>query len=152
MKLKSILFLMLGLFCSLSFVACDDDDDPVTHTDASVLVNGTFNGSIYDADGNEKASDVVVTVSKFEEENTQAITVKIVSASLSMDQEAVFNVAKAGTDRYTFGNGSAAAARNTGGVIEGNNITVYTTLSSKYKFNATSSAKRYTITAVKTAE
>lgn len=143
---------MLGLFCSLSFVACDDDDDPVTHTDASTLVGGTFTGSIVDADGNEKASDVVVTVSKFEAENTQAITVKIVSATLSMDQEGVFNVAKAGNDRYTFGNGSAAAARNTGGVIEGNQITIYTTLSSKYKFNATSSAKRYVITCTKTAE
>lgn len=152
MKLKSILFLMLGFLCSLSFVACDDDDDPAVHTDASVLVNGTFSGSIYDASGNEKASDVVVTVTKLEEENTQAVTVKIVSPTLTMDQEAVFNVAKAGNDRYTFGNGSAAAARNTGGVIEGNNITIYTTLSSKYKFNATASAKAYTIKGSKSAE
>lgn len=152
MKLKSILFLMLGVLFSLSFVACDDDDDPVTHTDASILVNGTFNGSIYDVDGNEKASDVVVTVSKFEAESTQAITVKIVSATLKMDQEAVFNVAKAGNDRYTFSNGSAAAARNTGGVIEGSNLTIYTTLSSKFKFNATTSAKRYTIICTKSAE
>ena len=121
---------MLGFLCSLSFVACDDDDDPVVHTDASVLVNGTFS----------------------EEENTQAVTVKIVSPTLTMDQEAVFNVAKAGNDRYTFGNGSAAAARNTGGVIEGNNITIYTTLSSKYKFNATASAKAYTIKGSKSAE
>ena len=97
---------------------------------------------MFDEDGNEKASDVVVTISKFEAENTQAITVKIASATLKMDQEAVFNVAKAGENRYTFGNGSAAAARNTGGVIEGNDLTVYTSLSSKFKFNATSSAKR----------
>ena len=136
---------MLGVLFSLTFAACDDDDDPVTHTDASVLVGGTFNGSMFDEDGNEKASDVVVTISKFEAENTQAITVK-------MDQEAVFNVAKAGENRYTFGNGSAAAARNTGGVIEGNDLTVYTSLSSKFKFNATSSAKRYTIKAVKAGE
>lgn len=141
---------MLGVLFSLTFAACDDDDDPVTRTDASVLVGGTFQGSIYD--GNEKASDVVVTISKFEAENTQAITVKIASATLKMDQEAVFNVAKAGENRYTFGNGSAAAARNTGGVIEGNDLTVYTTLSSKFKFNATSSAKRYTIKAVKAGE
>ena len=152
MKLKSILFLMLGVLFSLTFAACDDDDDPVTHTDASVLVGGTFNGSMFDEDGNEKASDVVVTISKFEAENTQAITVKIASATLKMDQEAVFNVAKAGENRYTFGNGSAAAARNTGGVIEGNDFTVYTSLSSKFKFNATSSAKRYTIKAVKAGE
>ena len=148
---------MLGVLFSLSFVGCDDDDDPVTHTDASTLVNGTFNGSIYDVDGNEKASDVVVTVSKFEAESTQAITVKIVSATLKMNQEAVFNVAKAGNDRYTFSSsapatGPAAAARNTGGVIEGNNLTIYTTLSSKFKFNATTSAKRYTIICTKSAE
>lgn len=142
---------MLGVLFSLTFAACDDDDDPVTRTDASVLVGGTFQGSIYDEDGNEKASDVVVSISKFEAENTQALTVKIASATLKMDQEAVFNVAKAGENRYTFGNGSAAA-RNTGGVIEGNSLTVYTTLSSKFKFNATSSAKRYTIKAVKAGE
>ena len=141
---------MLGVLFSLTFAACDDDDDPVTHTDASVLVGGTFNGSMFDEDGNEKASDVVVTISKFEAENTQAV--KIASATLKMDQEAVFNVAKAGENRYTFGNGSAAAARNTGGVIEGNDLTVYTSLSSKFKFNATSSAKRYTIKAVKAGE
>ena len=143
---------MLGVLFSLTFAACDDDDEPVTRTDASVLVGGIFQGSIYDEEGNEKASDVVVSISKFEAENTQALTVKITSATLKMDQEAVFNVAKAGENRYTFGNGSAAAARNTGGVIEGNSLTVYTTLSSKFKFNATSSAKRYTIKAVKAGE
>ncbi len=152
MKLKSILFLILGLFCSLSFVACDDDDDPETHTNASLLVNGTFKGSIYDASDVEKASDVVVTISKFDAENTQALTVKIVSATLGMDQEGVFNVAKAGEDRYTFSSGSSAAVRNTGGVVEGNNLTIYTTLSSKYKFNATSSAKSYTIKCTKAVE
>ena len=96
---------MLGVLFSLTFAACDDDDEPVTRTDASVLVGGTFQGSIYDEDGNEKASDVVVSISKFEAENTQALTVKIASATLKMDQEAVFNVAKAGENRYTFGNG-----------------------------------------------
>lgn len=143
---------MLGLFCSLSFVACDDDDEPETHTDASVLVSGTFTGSIYDASGVEKASDVVVTISKFEAEDTQALTVKIVSATLSMDQQDVFNVAKAGNDRYTFSSGASTASRNTGGVVEGNNLTIYTTLSSKFKFNATSSAKSYTIKSTKAAE
>ena len=45
---------MLGVLFSLTFAACDDDDEPVTRTDASVLVGGTFQGSIYDEDGNEK--------------------------------------------------------------------------------------------------
>lgn len=149
MKLKSILFLMLGFLLPLSFASCDDDDEPATHTDASTLVDGTFYGTMYDADDNEKATDVVVTVSKFEAENTQAVTVQIVSASLSMDNTDVFNIAKAGENRYTFANASAAAARNTGGVVEGNSITIYTTLNSKYKFNATSSAKKYTIKCAK---
>ena len=82
----------------------------------------------------------------------QELAAQMATEGLKMDQEAVFNVAKAGENRYTFGNGSAAAARNTGGVIEGNDLTVYTSLSSKFKFNATSSAKRYTIKAVKAGE
>lgn len=149
MKLKSILFLMLGFLLPLSFVSCDDDDDPQPRTDASQLVSGTFNGVMYDADGNEKASDVVVTLTKFDAENVQALTMQITSNSLSMDNKDVFNVAKAGNERYTLSNGSAGASRNTGAVIEGNDATIYTTLNSKYKFNATSSAKRYTIKCTK---
>ena len=152
MKLKSILFLMLGVLFSLGFVSCSDDDVPETHTDASVLVGGTFTGSICDSKGVEKATDVVVTISKYEEENTQAIKVKLVSASLKMETEDIFNVAKAGNDRYTFGSGSASAPKNTGGVIEGNKVTVYASLNSKYKFNSASAGKLYTINAVKVSE
>ena len=126
---------MLGVLFSLGFVSCSDDDDPETHTDASVLVGGTFTGSICDSKGVEKATDV-----------------KLVSASLKMETEDIFNVAKAGNDRYTFGSGSASAPKNTGGVIEGNKVTVYASLNSKYKFNSASAGKLYTINAVKVSE
>lgn len=143
---------MLCIMLPLGLASCSDDDDESTHTDASYLVGGTYTGTMYDANDAVKASDITVTVSRVDADTIQAITVKFTSTALNMSNESVFNVAKAGADRYTFSTGASGTTRNTGGVIEGNKITIYTTLSSRYKFNATTSAKRYTIIADKVSE
>ena len=158
MKLKNIFFIMLCMLTAVGFVSCDDDDDVTsTHTDASLLVNGTFKGTIVDKDGVVKAEDVEVTLTRFEGENVQATTFHLTAPSISMDQTAVFNVACAGDNRYTFSSGSVVTAtgeaiRNSGAILEGDELTVMVTMNSKYKFSTASAAKPYTIKAVKVAQ
>lgn len=142
---------------TVSFTACsDDDDNNETHTDASYLVNGTFQGNVVDVNGLERATDVVVTIDRFDSETAQASTVHITSVSLDMDQTAIFNVAKAGDNRYTFSSGSVStttgsATRNSGGVLDGDVLTLYLTLNSKFKFSTATAAKMYTFTCTKVA-
>lgn len=134
-------------FCMIS---CGDDDETNTHTDASTLVAGTFTGIMEDADGNEVASDVEVAISKSETENVQAVDMTFKASSVNMDQKGVFNVAKAGDNRYTFGSGSIAttagsAIKNCGGVLDGNALIFYVQMNSTYKFSSATAAKRYTM-------
>lgn len=144
------IFLMLCLALPLGLVSCGSDDEVNTHTDASTLVNGTFTGTIEDADGNVKASDVTVTIAKSSVENTQSVDMTFKAPSISMDQAAIFNVAKAGDNRYTFGSGSIStkageAIKNCGGVLDGSSLTFYVTMNSTYKFSSATAAKRYTM-------
>jgi len=150
MKLKNIFFLMLCLLLPLGFVSCSDDDDPVTHTDASYLVDGTYQGNIVDVNGVERATDVVVTIERLDKEDVQAVSVHLVSASLSMDQTAVLNVGKAGNDRYIFTAGTTSVAAKSGGFLEGDLLTLYFTMTSKFKISTASAAKMYTFTCTKT--
>lgn len=157
MKLNNIFYLMLCMLFTVSFTACSDDDDNTeTHTDASYLVNGTFQGNVVDVNGLERATDVVVTIERFDAETAQASTIRITSVSLDMDQTATFNVAKAGDNRYTFASGSTSTAtgsaiRSSGGVLDGDVLTLYLTLNSKFKFSTATAAKMYTFTCTKVA-
>lgn len=148
MKLKNIIYVAALAFMPLAFTACsDDDDDPVVHTDASALVNGTYTGSIFDVNGNEKANDIIVIVNKIDKENVQAVDVVVKSTALKMNIEAPYNVSKAGDNRYLFAAGDAGSLkyRYCGGELNGDDLTFYLTLSSKYAYNATASAKVYTL-------
>ena len=125
-----------------------------THTDASLLISGTFNGTmVLNADDSEVAKDVVVTVSHLDTENTQAVTINFKSATLGMDQTGVFNVAKANNELLlASGNPQTSAGqamRESAGRLNGNTLTFYLKLSSSYKFSAGSSAKIYKIVATK---
>ena len=153
MKMKKI-FLMLCLALPLGFVSCGDDDEANTHTDASPLVAGTYMGTMENADGQVVASDVIVTITKNETANVQSVNMTLKSAALNMDQTGIFNVAKAGNNRYTFGSGSIAttagsAIKYSGGVLEGISLTFYVTMSSSYKFSVATAAKRYTMKLVR---
>lgn len=151
MKSKNIIFLMLCLLLPLGFVSCnDDDDDPITRTDASQLVSGIFEGNIVDASGVERATDVVVTIDRIDNDEIQAVSVHLTSASLNMDQTAVFNVGKAGNDRYVFAAGTTSVTAKSGGYLEGGNLTLYITMTSKFKISTASAAKMYTFSCTKT--
>ena len=150
MKMRKI-FLMLCLALPLGFVSCGDDDEGNTYTDASVLVPGTFTGSMTkNDDGSTIASDVTLVISKnTATTNTQAVTIDITAPSINMNQTGVFNAAKA-NDGFTFGSGSIATAagqatKNCGGRLTGNTLTFYLQLNSTYKFSGATAAKRYTL-------
>lgn len=158
MKLKRLSYMILGVALSLGLASCNNDDafEPSSaHTDASALVGGTYQGQMVNEDGEAIASDVVVTLGKINEANTQAVNAKFAAPSVSMDMEANFNVAKAGENRYTLSNGRSSttvgeATRNCAGIIENNNLTFYLTLNSKYKFSTATAAKSYTMELTKT--
>ena len=154
MKLKNLLYMFALIVLPLTFTACSsDDDEENTHTDASALVSGTFTGSIYDSSDNEKASDVTVTINKFDAENVQASKIVITSTSLNMNLDANYNVAKAGTDRYVFMSGGGSLKnRYCGGELVGDDLTFYVTLNSKYQYNFNVAAKnKFTIKCKKVA-
>lgn len=158
MKLKNIFYLILCVLFATNLTACSDDDDTsVTNTDASYLVNGTFTGNVVDVNGDERATDVVVTIERVDDATIQASTIHVTSTSLNMDQTAIFNVAKAGDNRYTFASGSTStstgsAIKNSGGILDGDVLTLYLTLNSSFKFSTASAAKRYTFTCTKVAD
>lgn len=150
MKMKKI-FLMLCLALPLGFISCGDDDEANTHTDASVVVPGTYNGSMTkDEDGSIVASDVTLVITKnYDNPNTQAVDIAITAPSINMNQQGVFNVAKT-NDGFTFGSGSIASAagkatKNCGGRLNGNVLIFYLQLNSTYKFSGATAAKRYTL-------
>ena len=150
MKLKNIFFLLLCMTCSLGFVSCDDDDDnPNTHTNAAPLVVGTYTGDLVDEKGNQKATDVKITLSLVEAEGVQAVTLHCTSTTLQMDQEAVFNVAKAGENRYLLSTASTGAASKSQGVIENDQLTFYANMTTKYKFSLAVAAKQKKMTCSK---
>lgn len=145
---------MMCLALPIFMVSCGDDDEANTHTDASELVSGTFTGVMENADGAAVATDVEVVISKHDAENTQAVDMTFTATSINMNQSGIFNVAKAGDDRYSFGSGSIAttagsAIKNCGGVLEGSELTFYLQLNSTYKFSSATAAKRYTLKLVK---
>ena len=64
-----------------------------------------------------------------------------------MNIEAPYNVSKASDNRYLFAAGDAGSLkyRYCGGELNGDDLTFYLTLSSKFAYNATASAKVYTL-------
>lgn len=152
MKLKRLSYMVLGVALSLGLASCNDDDFELssTHTDASSLVGGTYQGEMVNENGETIASDVVVTIAKINDASIQAVTVTFAAPSVNMDMEANFNVAKAGENKYNLSNSRNSttvgeATRNCAGVIENNNLTFYLTLNSKYKFSTATAAKSYTM-------
>lgn len=156
MKLRKVLYLMVGMALCWGFSSCQDDDYGFSsdHTDASSQVVGTFTGNIYNSENEVVASDVIASIEKINESTVQAVAVAIKAASIEMDLTANFNAAKAGENRYILNNGNSStkvgeATRNSAGVLEGNTLTMYVTLNSKYKWSTASAAKRYTLVLLK---
>ncbi len=157
MKLKNIAYIAMMMLAPIALASCSDDDEPSTHTDASQNVGGTFSGYVVNADNETIASDVVVTISKLESSNTQAVNIQIQSETLGMDQTGAFNVAKAGNDRYLFASGGVDG-KTTGnndksaGVLENNSLSLYLVLNKTYKFTTASAGKQYNFYCTKTGE
>jgi hypothetical protein len=84
---------VMGLF--LTFSSCEKEFEVTsTHTDASALVGGTYSGTL--SSGTIKYSDVLVILTKIENDSVQAVTVGIQSASFAkLNVEGKLNVAKA---------------------------------------------------------
>lgn len=153
MKLKNIFFLLLCMTCSLGFVSCDDDDDPApTHTDASCLVEGTFMGNLVDEKGVEKATDVVITLTRVDDETIQAVDLRCQSTTLKMNQTIRLNVAKAGENRYMLSSGAASVTTKCSAVIDNDVIVFYATMTSSYVIKSTAAAKMKTMTCTKVTE
>lgn len=86
--------MMIGMF--VAFTSCDDDDEPSSHTDASKLVEGTFQGTISSQTGTVFCDDAAISFTRIDVDTIQAMTLHLVSVSKNLDLEAVVNPAKAG--------------------------------------------------------
>lgn len=105
MKLKSILYLLMaGVF--FAFASCSDDDEPVTRTDASKLVSGTFKGTIVNPSTEAVfCDDAVISLTRIDVDTLQAMTLHLVSDSKNLDLNAIVNPAKAG-ENFSFSSGN----------------------------------------------
>ena len=145
--------IIASAFCAvimMGMVACHTSNEPTsTHTDASRLVSGEFNGLARNADGDTIATDVQVSITRVEADTIQAVTVHIQSATMNnMDQTGIFNVAKAGENRYLMGSGTSSTATGSSTflsslVLDGDHLTMDLTLNSKFTFSTASAAKHY---------
>lgn len=155
MKSKNFIYVFFALIVACVFVSCDKKE-PQIHTDASLQFSTaiTYVGSMVNADGAVVAEDANVLVERIPFDSLQAVHMHITVPSIAMDQEANFNVCAAGQDRYFFSTGSSSsttgeAIQNCSCVLNGDVLTMYLSLNSKYKFSTATAAKIYTFTCKK---
>ena len=96
--MKSIKLLILLVAITIPFLIASCNNDEIiresTHTDASLLAEGVFTGTL--TDGKAEYSDVVVTLTKIANDSIQAVSANVASASFAnLDVTGKLNVANA---------------------------------------------------------
>jgi hypothetical protein len=101
----------MGLF--ITFSSCQEDIViNSTHTDASVLVGGTYSGVL--SNGTTKYSDALITLTKIENDSLQAVKVGIQSTSFAkLNVEGILNVGKA-NDEFVLASGFSGTQKMCG--------------------------------------
>ncbi len=96
--MKQIKSLLLIAFIAILFVVASCNDDEIiresTHTDASLMVEGTFKGTL--SDGTKEYTDAIVVFSKIDNDSVQAVAANVKSVSFAkLDVTGKLNVANA---------------------------------------------------------
>lgn len=104
---------------ALALTSCEEEIVvSSTHTDASALVGGTYNGSI--TNGTTTYDNAVVVLTKVEADSLQAVSVAIQFNNLNL--AANLNVAKA-NDGFAFSSGLSNTQKMSGRMLD-NNLTL----------------------------
>ena len=153
MKTNRILIALLALGAAIGFVACNSESEPIaTHTVASKLVIGNYEGIMKNDTGLVLAEDVVVRIARVEKDSVQADTVFITSTTLNMDLVGIFNAAKAGNRFLLVGANGASSddmlSSNNKSVIvlENDILSMDFVLNKKFAFSNATTAKHYYFT------
>lgn len=123
--------ILISLFCSLFiFNACNEDEiiRESTHTDASLLAEGSFRGTL--TDGETTYSDVVVTLTKIADNTIQAVNANVKSESFAqLDVTGKLNVANANGVYYL--SSGLSDTQKMAGKINGNDLELNVPLNRK---------------------
>jgi PBP1b-binding outer membrane lipoprotein LpoB len=128
--MKSIKSLIWIATIAMLFASCNNDEiiRESTHTDASILAEGVFSGTL--SDGQTEYTDVIVTLTKIANDSIQAVSANVASVSFAnLDVTGYLNVANA-NGVYYLSSGLSETQKMTG-KIDGNNLDLNVPLSRK---------------------
>lgn len=130
MKNIKSLILTAAIAIPLLFASCNSDEiiRESTHTDASLLAEGTFSGTL--SDGTTEYNDVTVTFTKIANDQIQAVSANVKSPSFeNLDVTGYLNVANANGVYYL--SSGLSETQKMAGKINGNNLDLNVPLSRK---------------------
>jgi hypothetical protein len=130
MNCMKSLILIVAICLPIVFTSCNDDEiiRESTRTDASVLAEGSYKGSL--TDGETTYNDVVVTLIKIADNNIQAVDANVKSASFAnLDVTGKLNVANANGVYYL--SSGLSDTQKMAGKIDGSNLELNVPLNRK---------------------
>ena len=130
--MKSIISLLLIVTTAVLFVFASCNDDEIiresTHTDASLMAEGTFSGTL--SNGTVTYTDAIIILTKIEKDSVQAVSANVKSVSFAkLDVTGNLNVANA-NGVYFLSSGLSDTQKMTG-KINGNKLDLSVPLNKK---------------------
>jgi hypothetical protein len=121
---------MIAIIIPFLFTSCISDEiiRESTHTDASLLAEGTFSGTL--TDGTTEYTDVIVSLAKIQNENIQVVSANVKSVSFgNLDVTGYLNVANANGVYYL--SSGLSETQKMAGKLDGNNLDLNVPLNRK---------------------